>query len=577
MAEEGEISHVGGHVVQIGELFLNDLFSDVTLLVEGQALKAHRAILAAKSDYFRTLLTSGMKESHSKEVELKETPIKGFRLLLRYIYTGHMSLMEQELQVVLDILGLAQKYCFTVLETSVTNHLCSILDVERVCQIFQYASMYDIKPLVESCYEFIDDHGEEVLEHPSFLKLPQNLVTDIFSRDSLGVPEVKIFKAAQKWLEGNKKDNEDKTTSSDIATQVMSKVRLELIPVNDLLSVIRPSGIVSQDTLLETIESSMKNPPQKQRENNVATEENGTKVICGKDGASLLNKATASYASHINIDKKFLPSLVANAASSCNFCEHHMGKSGIVIMLGRPFVINHIAMKLWEEEKAKKSYSYVIDVSADGVTWDRVVDYSSYPCHSLQNLFFQQRTTKFIRIIGTGDTSQEFRVVSFEALYTATPIAHDKASILVPTDDVAMSADVCNGNNVKGGMLKESGYSFHNMTEEEGIVVQLAQPYILDSIRLELDGEVDPVADEKHRFSYSVEVSIDNNNWEKICERGAPGNTESGWQNITFSSRPVVFARIKGTGTTRKECNRFFLDNFECPSSVASDGKGKSA
>jgi len=577
---EAEIDHAAGHLVQVGELFLNDLYSDVTLMVEGQALKAHRAILAAKSEYFRTLLTSGMKESHSKEVELKETPIEAFRLLLRYIYTGHMSLADQDLEVVLDVLGLAHKYCFTELEEPVSKYLCSSLSVGRVIRIFETAALLEIKSLMESSNNFIDKHIEEVLDHPSYLKLPQHHVTDIISRDWLGVPEIKIFKAAQKWLESNTRTQEEegaKTASSEVTTQVMSKVRLELIPVKDILSVVRPSGLVSQDTLLDTVESSLKmtNPPKSQRRENVVTEENGTKVLCGHNGTSLLNRKSSSYASHTNINAKCLPSLVAKGASSCKLCEHHTGTctSGIVVMLGRPFIINHIAMKLWNEEVA---YSYVIDVSADGKTWDRVIDYSSFQCRSLQSLFFQQRTVKFIRIVGTGKTSRDFSVVSLEAFYITTSVSsHDKTNILGPSWDVAMSAcAIRKGTNHDGGMLSEAGWTSHPLDGagdfEEGndeIVVQLAHPCMLAQIRFELDDDVDNAVDAKYRYAYYVEVSIDNKNWERVWDRTA-AISESGWQNITFSSRPVVFIRIKGIGSNRDDPRRFYINNLECPSSL---------
>jgi len=562
-----------GHSKQMEELFLNDLYSDVTLVVEGQALKAHRAILAVKSEYFRSLLTSGMKESHSKEVVLNETPIRGFRPLLRYIYTGRMSVSSQDLEVILEVVGLANKYCFTDLEKRIWDQLDSSLTVERVCRVLETALLYKNEKneeLIKASYTFLDKNSEEVLEHPSFLKLPQHLVTDIFSRDSFAVPEIKIFKAAQKWLESNTMIQEEegaRTASSDAAKQILSKVRLELIPLKDLVAEVRPSGLVSQDILFDAIESSLEDPPKNPRMENVATKEHGTKLLCGKNGASLLNKNTGSYASHTNLDKKLLPSLVANGGSSCKLCEHHIGASGIVVMLGRSFIINHIAMKL----RGKcYPYSYIIDVSVDGIKWDRVIDYSSFFCHSMQNLFFPQHTVKFIRIIGTGNTSREFCVISLEAFYNNKADSHDKANILVPSEDVAWSA----GTVIKGAdddgenMLSwDSGYSHHDIDKEpDGIVLQLTQPHILDSMRFQLD---------TFHYSYVVEVSNDYQNWERVWDRSG-AISESGWQNIAFSSRPVVFIRIKGTGSSRTDTRSFYVENFECPSSVVSE-PGKSA
>jgi len=63
-------------------------------LVEKQLFSAHKVILAARSDYFRALLFGGLKESSLTEIELKDTPLAAFKQLLRYIYTGQVSILN---------------------------------------------------------------------------------------------------------------------------------------------------------------------------------------------------------------------------------------------------------------------------------------------------------------------------------------------------------------------------------------------------------------------------------------------------------------------------------------------------
>ena len=45
----GEVQHIQKLSDHIGALFLNDEYSDVSLIVEGQKFRAHRVILAARS------------------------------------------------------------------------------------------------------------------------------------------------------------------------------------------------------------------------------------------------------------------------------------------------------------------------------------------------------------------------------------------------------------------------------------------------------------------------------------------------------------------------------------------------
>jgi hypothetical protein len=72
LSDVDHIPHLSSH---IGALFLNDEYSDVTLVVDAQRFRAHRVILAARSDYFRALLYGGMKESTLSEIELKDTSL----------------------------------------------------------------------------------------------------------------------------------------------------------------------------------------------------------------------------------------------------------------------------------------------------------------------------------------------------------------------------------------------------------------------------------------------------------------------------------------------------------------------
>ena len=99
----GEIEHTSFLSEDIGALYLSDDYSDVTLIISGQRFNAHKVILAARSQYFRALLFGGLRESTQSEIELKEPTLPAFKNLLRYIYTGHMTLANQREEVIHDI------------------------------------------------------------------------------------------------------------------------------------------------------------------------------------------------------------------------------------------------------------------------------------------------------------------------------------------------------------------------------------------------------------------------------------------------------------------------------------------
>uniref|UniRef100_A0A182N542 BTB domain-containing protein n=1 Tax=Anopheles dirus TaxID=7168 RepID=A0A182N542_9DIPT len=93
-------------VAQMSELCMNTDYSDVTFIVEGCRVPAHRLILSTRSEYFRALLYGGLAESKQNEISLN-VPLQPFKHLLKYIYSGCLELRDVKQEDILDILGMA--------------------------------------------------------------------------------------------------------------------------------------------------------------------------------------------------------------------------------------------------------------------------------------------------------------------------------------------------------------------------------------------------------------------------------------------------------------------------------------
>ena len=64
---------------------------DLVLLVDGQRFLAHRAIVCARCEYFRALLSKQFAEAGRAEVTLNGINRETFALVLRFLYTGRLS------------------------------------------------------------------------------------------------------------------------------------------------------------------------------------------------------------------------------------------------------------------------------------------------------------------------------------------------------------------------------------------------------------------------------------------------------------------------------------------------------
>ena len=132
--------------------------------------------------HFRALLYGGMKESQLNEIELKDTPLAAFKQLLKYIYVGQMTLNNQKDEQILEILGLAHKYGFQDLESSISDYLKAVLSTKNVCMVYDMASLYGLEKLMHSCCFYMDRHAVDIIQHESFSSLSGDCVRDIISR-----------------------------------------------------------------------------------------------------------------------------------------------------------------------------------------------------------------------------------------------------------------------------------------------------------------------------------------------------------------------------------------------------------
>uniref|UniRef100_A0A3P9GZ48 BTB/POZ domain-containing protein 9 n=1 Tax=Oryzias latipes TaxID=8090 RepID=A0A3P9GZ48_ORYLA len=552
LASVSEIDHIHLLSEQLGALVLGEEYSDVTFIVEGKRYPAHRVILAARCHYFRALLFGGMKESQPQaEVRLEETRAEAFSMLLNYLYTGRASLSSAREEVLLDFLGLAHRYGLQPLEDSTSDFLRTILHINNVCLVFDVACLYCLSALSAACCAYMDRHAPEVLNSDGFLTLSKAALLTVVQRDSFAATEKDIFQALCRWCRHHQ--------DGDHTQEVMSVVRLPLMTLMEMLNVVRPSGLVSPDDLLDAIKtrSESRNMDLNYRgmlipEENLATMKHGAQVVKGELKSALLDGDTQNY----DLDH--------------GFSRHPIeedGRAGIEVKLGQPSIINHIRLLLWDRDS--RSYSYYVEVSMDELDWVRVVDHSKHLCRSWQNLYFTPRVCRYVRIVGTHNTvNKVFHLVAFECMFTSCSFTLENG-LLVPAENVATTA--CCASVVEGvsrsrnALLNgdtrnydwDSGYTCHQLGSG-AIVIQLAQPYAVGSLRLLLWD-----CDERS-YSYYIEVSTDQQHWVRVVDRTKVACRS--WQTLTFDKQPASFIRIVGTHNTANEV--FHCVHFECPAQL---------
>ncbi|CAG5124300.1 unnamed protein product [Candidula unifasciata] len=552
-APVGIVDHVSSLSENFAELVETEDYADITFIVDGARFRSHKVILAARSEFFRALLYGGMKESQpgTTEIELQDTPSVAFSALLKYIYTGRMNLVEIQEENLLDILSLSHRFGFVELESSISDYLKAILNIRNVCHIYDLANIYSLTSLCNVCKDYMDRHAQEVLTCDSFLSLSQTSMRDLIARDSFCAPEIEIFRAVSNWAEHNKGQD---------PTPILEVVRLQLMGMHELLHVVRDTGLVSSDAILDAIriQTESRDMDLKYRgyqvlEENIATTRLGASVIRGEMKTALLDGDTQNY----DLDRGFTRHPIDDNSGH-----------GIVIKLGKPYIINTVKLLLWDKDM--RSYSYYIEVSMDDKDYERVIDHTGYLCRSWQKLHFPARVVRYVKVVGTHNTvNRVFHLVSFECFFT-TRLFHLDRGLVVPTENVATdknSALVIEGvSRTRNALINgnthnydwDSGYTCHQLGSG-AICIQLAQPYVLSTMRLLLWDCDD------RSYNFYIEVSTDQQKWVLVVDRRQ--ESCKSWQTFAFDPLPVTFIRIVGTHNTANEV--FHCVHFESPADTS--------
>ena len=219
----------------------NDIFCDVTIAVKGKEFKAHRAVLAAASPFFLTLLTSDMKEGNEKliEVELEEATESVMEDALEYLYTGNVTVVEGRAH---NLIATANFLLLPSLKTMAANVLKDTLTTENCIFNYYFAEKYDCVELKDKCRKVINTNFSVVMETEDFLKLDQKQVMEWVSNDDVIVNEEEnIFKGIVRWVSHNKSERE-----GDFP-ELLHQVRLPFLSHDFLLDELVKDELIMKD------------------------------------------------------------------------------------------------------------------------------------------------------------------------------------------------------------------------------------------------------------------------------------------------------------------------------------------
>jgi len=148
------------------------LFTDSCLVIGGVRFYVHRVLLCMQSEYFRSMLAGGFRESvlageAGGEVEIPDVAAETFYYVMEYVYTNFVQDLEQDMA--LDLLCVADQLLMQNLKNLCARQIVRFVDCTNVVEFLQVADLYSSILLREFCEELIEQNLDELM-HSEELK-----------------------------------------------------------------------------------------------------------------------------------------------------------------------------------------------------------------------------------------------------------------------------------------------------------------------------------------------------------------------------------------------------------------------
>ncbi|RHZ51831.1 hypothetical protein Glove_469g36 [Diversispora epigaea] len=164
----------------------------------------HSIILQSRSPYFKKKfdeITSN--EDHVKVLKLPNVSVRVFNVIIKYIYSGKISLEKLENSVIFDLLIASNELELDELVEHLQSHLVNdSASWLRLKFVLIYQTSYQVKNfkiIRDFCNNIITKYPNTIFESEIFHSLPEDALISIIKQDDLQLEEAKIWDHVIKW------------------------------------------------------------------------------------------------------------------------------------------------------------------------------------------------------------------------------------------------------------------------------------------------------------------------------------------------------------------------------------------
>ncbi|CAG9760961.1 unnamed protein product [Ceutorhynchus assimilis] len=139
-------------------LFENQKLTDTTFLIGDRAVKAHKAILALRSEVFRAMFECDMLEKFTSTVLIVDIEYDVFKAMLRFIYTDEPPKSDMAKELLMP----ADKYDLMHLKSICEAEMSRNMTIEHSAEVLYLADLHRCDILKHHAIDFIVTFAQDV-------------------------------------------------------------------------------------------------------------------------------------------------------------------------------------------------------------------------------------------------------------------------------------------------------------------------------------------------------------------------------------------------------------------------------
>ncbi|XP_014661433.1 PREDICTED: kelch-like protein 13 [Priapulus caudatus] len=225
----------------LDHLRADHLLLDVTLVAEGCEQSAHKAVLAACSDFFRAMFTtrlSGGGGGDTAKIHLNGVTANGLRMLVDFAYTSQLSLSADNVD---DVLAAADFLQMPRITSACAKYLRAQLRLSRALATLNVAERYSLPLLQQHVYQFLCNSLTAFVDTEHFVLLSVGQLCRMLDGSfPVDCSEEVVLRMVIRWIA------HDKVNRIVYAKQLFEAVNYESIAAESLAALALANGLFRQ-------------------------------------------------------------------------------------------------------------------------------------------------------------------------------------------------------------------------------------------------------------------------------------------------------------------------------------------